>query len=563
MAALNSIGTTGRVLLVDDSPIALEAIGSRLQESGLDVVMTTSPREALGLATDGSQPFDLLILDVMMPEMNGHELTRRLRANSRTSNTPILLLTSLDSTDDRVNGLVSGADDFFTKTAPDAEMLARVRSFISLGKMRAQLQAQHEAMARVMREPEAPTPPLARVEIIHHMPVVSERLARALRGSPVGGEFQLTQRSPEQRMLTSDADLLVVSYPIALEGDQPLLKRFGFDEEAPAVLVVDEVESTSRRVLAFDAGADDYLTLQTPMAELAARLGSALRRQRRQRQLRTSRDRAMLVAVTDPLTGLYNRAYFHEALGVEFRRAQRYKHPMSLVLLDLDHFKQVNDTLGHTAGDEALREVSKRLRQTARSTDVVARHGGEEFAMILPETDLEHGLIAAERFRAAVDGAVVRGARGGSRTLTISAGVGCFPVHSTSITELVELTDAALYNAKRMGRNRVCPVSLSQEAPAPASPVAATVPNMGTSGVLERLRRLVAEDLEGPLTATRTAARMLHQASQPGDTLHMLTSQLHQSSEEVRQELLRVMDDLSRAILESGRAGAAPRNEHK
>ncbi|QRK12646.1 diguanylate cyclase [Archangium violaceum] len=562
MAALNSIGTTGRVLLVDDSPIALEAIGSRLQESGLDVVMTTSPREALGLATDGSQPFDLLILDVMMPEMNGHELTRRLRGNSRTSNTPILLLTSLDSTDDRVNGLVSGADDFFTKTAPDAEMLARVRSFISLGKMRAQLQAQHEAMARVMREPEAPTPPLARVEIIHHMPVVSERLARALRGSPVGGEFQLTQRSPEQRMLTSDADLLVVSYPIALEGDQPLLKRFGFDEEAPAVLVVDETESTSRRVIAFDAGADDYLTLQTPMAELAARLGSALRRQRRQRQLRTSRDRAMLVAVTDPLTGLYNRAYFHEALGVEFRRAQRYKHPMSLVLLDLDHFKQVNDTLGHTAGDEALREVSKRLRQTARSTDVVARHGGEEFAMILPETDLEHGLIAAERFRAAVDGALVRGARGGSRTLTISAGVGCFPVHSTSITELVELTDAALYNAKRTGRNRVCPVSLSQEAPAPASPAAATVPNMGTSGVLERLRRLVAEDLEGPLTATRTAARMLHQASQPGDTLHMLTSQLHQSSEEVRQELLRVMDDLSRAILEAGRTGAV-RNEHK
>src|SRR5512143_3580997 len=177
MAALNTLGTTGRVLLVDDSPIALEAIGSRLMESGLDVVMTPSSREALGLATEGPQPFDLLILDVMMPEMNGHELTRRLRGHARTSSTPILLLTSLDSTDDRVNGLVSGADDFFTKTAPDAEMLARVRSFISLGKMRAQLQAQHEAMARVMREDTPSAPPQARVEIIHHMPVVGERLA--------------------------------------------------------------------------------------------------------------------------------------------------------------------------------------------------------------------------------------------------------------------------------------------------------------------------------------------------------------------------------------------------
>ena len=490
----------------------------------------------------------VVLMDVMMPEMNGHELTRHLRGHTRTSNTPILLLTSLDSTDDRVKGLVAGADDFFTKTAPDAEMLARVRSFISLGKMRAHLQSQHEAMTRVMREPEAPTPPQARVEIIHHMPVIGERLARALRSSPLGGEFQLTQRASSQRMTTSDADLLVVSYPVALEGEQPLLRRLGFDEESPAILVVDEAESTPRRVNAFDAGADDYLTLQTPMAELAARMGSALRRQRRQRELRTSRDRAMLVAVTDPLTGLYNRAYFHEALGVEFRRAQRYKHPMSLVILDLDHFKQVNDTLGHSAGDEALREVSARLRQTARSTDVVARHGGEEFAMILPETDLEQGLIAAERFRAAVDGLVVHGARGGSRRITISCGVGCYPAHAASIAELLELTDAALYSAKRQGRNRVCAVSHAAEPV--ATPAAA--PASSTS-ILERLRRLVAEDADSPLSATRTAARMLHEAAAPGDALHMLTSQLRDSSDDVRRELLAVMDELSRNILDASR----------
>lgn len=552
VAFSNSNSTTGRVLLVDDSPIALEAIGSRLMDSGLDVAMTSSPREALGLATEGPHLFDLLILDVIMPEMNGHELTRHLRGHSRTVNTPILLLTSLDSTDDRVNGLVAGADDFFTKTAPDAEMLARVRSFISLGKMRAHLQAQHEAMARVMREPESPTPPQARVDIIHHMPVMGERLARALRGSPLGGEFQLTQRASSQRMTTSDADLLIVSYPVALEGTHPLLKRFGFDEESPAILVVDENESTMRRVASFDAGADDYLTLATPMAELAARMGSALRRQRRQRQLRTSRDRAMLVAVTDPLTGLYNRAYFHEALGVEFRRAQRYKHPMSLVILDLDHFKQVNDTLGHTAGDQALREVSLRLRQTARSTDVVARHGGEEFAMILPETDLEQGLIAAERFRAAVQGTVVKGARGGSRDITISAGVGCYPAHASSVTELIELTDAALYSAKRQGRNRVCAVSHLPE-PEPASDV---VPPASPTSVMERLRRLVSDDADSPLSSTRIAARMLHEASAPGDSLHVLTSQLHTSSEDVRRELLALMDELSRNVLDSTRRGA-------
>jgi two-component system cell cycle response regulator len=554
MAALTSLGTTGRVLLVDDSIIALEAIGSRLKESGLDVVTTSSPREALGLATEGPQPFDLLILDVMMPEMNGHELTRRLRGHSRTGNTPILLLTSLDSTDDRVAGLVAGADDFFTKTTPNAEMLARVRSFISLGKMREQLQSQHEAMARVMREPEAVQAPQARVEIIHHQAAVADRLARAVRSSPMGNEFQISQRVPAERLVSTDADLLVVGYSVALEGEQPLLKRLGFDEEAPAILVVDEAESASRRVTAFDAGADDYLTMQTPMAELGARLGSALRRQRRQRQLRTSRDRARLVAVTDPLTGLYNRAYFQEAFGVEFRRAQRYKHPMSLVLLDLDHFKQVNDNLGHSAGDEALREVSARLRRTARSTDVVARHGGEEFAMILPETDLEHGLLAAERFRAAVDGATVEGARGGRRSLTISIGVGCYPVHASSMSELMELTDAALYMAKRTGRNRVCAASLSKAAEAPPAPAAP-----GASSVMERLRRLVSEDMDSPLASARMAARMLNDASSPGDALHTITSQLRQSSEAVRTELVRVMDELSRVLIDQGRSGPGPK----
>jgi two-component system cell cycle response regulator len=544
MAALTTLATTGRVLLVDDSLIALEVISSRLKEHGLEVTASASPRQALTLATEGAQQFDLFILDVMMPEMNGHELTRRLRALPQASNTPILLLTSLDSPEDRLAGLTAGADDFFNKNTSEAEMLARVRSFISLGKMRAQLLAQHEAMTRVMREPEAAAAPKARVELMHHLPEVTERLSQALRDSALGNECQLLERSPTARLTTSDADLLVVSYEVALEGEQPLLKRYGFAEESPAVLVMDGRESTERRVAAFDSGAEDYLTLQTPLAELAARLSTALRRHQRQRQLRSSRDRAMLVAVTDPLTGLYNRGYFQEALAVEWRRAQRYKRPLTLVLLDLDHFKQVNDNLGHSAGDEALREVSKRLRQTARSTDIVARHGGEEFAMLLPETDLERGMIAAERFRAAVEGTTVHGARGGSRSLTISLGVGCYPDHATSIPELLELTDAALYTAKRTGRNRACTASSGVEVPPPAPQ---PVPRP-TSSVLQRLNRLVSNDMENPLAATRMAARMLHEATTPGDAVHAITSQLHESSEEVRRELLKLQDELTRLL---------------
>jgi two-component system cell cycle response regulator len=398
-------------------------------------------------------------------------------------------------------------------------------------------------MARVIREPEY-EPPHARVEILHHEPAVAAQLAQALRDTPLGFECDVVVRPPS-RSMAEDTDVLVVSYPLALGGEQPLLRRFGFDESAPPIMVVDAAESSVRRVTAFDAGADDYITPQTPPAELAARLASTLRRQRRQQQLRSARDRATLAAVTDPLTGLYNRAYFQEALAIEARRVDRYGRPMTVALLDLDHFKRVNDTLGHGAGDEALREVALRLRRAVRSTDVLARYGGEEFVVMLPETGVKNALQAAERLRAAVDGLTVTGAHGGSRAITVSVGVACLPTHATTLAELMQHADTALYAAKRAGRNRVClaaPGTEGAAAPKRAEP--------DPLAALERLRQLLAEDGDGPLSSVRTAARMLHAAASPGDPLEVLTRQLHESSEEVRRELHGALEALA-PLLES------------
>ncbi|MBI4537812.1 MAG: diguanylate cyclase [candidate division NC10 bacterium] len=162
------------------------------------------------------------------------------------------------------------------------------------------------------------------------------------------------------------------------------------------------------------------------------------------------------LAITDPLTGLANHRQFYDQLAREFRRCQRYGRPLTLLMLDIDKFKQFNDTFGHLAGDQALRETAEVLRQNARSVDILARYGGEEFAIILPETEDVRALVQAERVRVAVAGHSFSGLEGGAaKGVTVSIGLAALNPTMKRIEELVQAADAALYRAKSGGRNRI------------------------------------------------------------------------------------------------------------
>ncbi len=167
-------------------------------------------------------------------------------------------------------------------------------------------------------------------------------------------------------------------------------------------------------------------------------------------------EEAQRAAVTDGLTGLYNRRYFSQQLEVEVRRGQRYSFPVCLVIMDIDHFKKINDTYGHPGGDQILREVSRRLKGLARHSDVVARYGGEEFAIILPQTPMAGAMTFAERVRLEVGGQKFRLNDGREIPVTISLGVAEYPSHAKSVDELLNEADKGLYQAKVSGRNRVC-----------------------------------------------------------------------------------------------------------
>jgi two-component system, cell cycle response regulator len=222
----------------------------------------------------------------------------------------------------------------------------------------------------------------------------------------------------------------------------------------PIILLtaLEDVES-KRRGMA--SGADDFLSKPVTAPELQIRLQSMLRIKELTDQLQQANAKLAQLAVTDPLTGLNNRRSLYAQLEREFARAQRYRHPLSVLMLDIDHFKAVNDTFGHQMGDRVLKILGDVLRSSIRNSDIGGRFGGEEFMVLAPETARDTVGVLAERIRAGVQ---VRTATAGEGIPKISVSIGVATTelqHATTFEELVHLADEALYKAKREGRNRV------------------------------------------------------------------------------------------------------------
>lgn len=223
-----------------------------------------------------------------------------------------------------------------------------------------------------------------------------------------------------------------------------------------AVLMLAEAEDTGRILRGLDLGVNDYIVRPIDRNELLARVRTQVRRKRYADRLRDTVHASIELAIVDPLTGLHNRRYLDSHFGPMLDEALNRGRPLSVMVLDIDRFKHINDSYGHDAGDDVLREFASRIRSSVRSVDVAVRLGGEEFVILMPDTPIATAGIVAERIRSRVE-AVPFDLRQGSRAIcaTVSAGVSAINGPDESVQTLLKRADGALYEAKTAGRNRV------------------------------------------------------------------------------------------------------------
>ena len=451
---------TARVLVVDDILANVKLLQAKLTAEYFEVITAMNGAEALEIA-ERAQP-DIVLLDVMMPGMDGFEVCRRLKSNQLTLHIPVVMVTALDQPSDRVNGLEAGADDFLTKPVNDTALFARVKSLVRLKMLTDELRSRASTSERMgLVEDELKLDSLA--EISGRILLVEDRVGSVERIETALGDTNTLQvaADPQAALFAAaeeEWDLVLVSLSLKEFDGLRLcsqLRSLDRTRNIPILIIV-EPEDTARMLRGLDIGVNDYIARPVDKNELKARVRTQLRKRRFAEQLRANVTQSMEMAVTDSLTGLYNRRYMEGHLNTLVSDAAQRGKAISLLIMDIDYFKAVNDTHGHDVGDEVLRELARRIRQTVRGIDMACRLGGEEFVIVLPETDMALAYHIAERVRQSICNEVFAIPSAGiNLDVTISIGIAALEEPEDNADTILKRADKALYRAKRDGRNRV------------------------------------------------------------------------------------------------------------
>jgi two-component system cell cycle response regulator len=450
---------TARVLVVDDIEANVKLLEARLTVEYFETLTARSGEEALQIcANEGA---DVVLLDVMMPGMDGFEVCRRLKADPKTQHIPVIMVTALDQPSDRVQGLQAGADDFLTKPVDDIALITRVKNLSRLKTLT------DEMLMRASTSEQMGMGPDLMVNGDHAglggkvlLVEDHERSAQRIIDTLSAEQTLDLESDPQQALIKlpeNDYDLLMVS--LSLSGTDGLrlcsqVRSLDRIRHLP-ILIITEPGEDARLLRGLEMGVNDYLVRPIDKNEMLARVKTQIKRKRYSDQLRSRLEENVEMAITDPLTGLYNRRYMEGHLKTLVEEAVQRGKPLSLLVADIDFFKSVNDTHGHDAGDVVLKDFSERLRQNIRGIDLACRLGGEEFVVMMPDTDLAKAYVVAERLRQCIAEKPFQLSAEKQISITASVGVASHEGIEDTPDALLKRSDQALYCAKRDGRNRV------------------------------------------------------------------------------------------------------------
>ena len=449
---------SARILVVDDQPLNVKLLESKLTAEYYDVVTAAGGIEALEKARS-ARP-DIVLLDIMMLGMDGYEVCRRLKADPELSHVPVVMVTALGDPADRIRGIDAGADDFLSKPVNDVALFARVRSLLRLKLAFDELRLRDSTSLQFgdldVTNASGESSAGARILVVENEagdPDVIERVLSA--------ENDVTCVTGAEQALAAIAqafDLIIISTDLGGADGLRLCSQVhsrNATRHVAILMLIDEHDG-ERLARGLDLGVNDYLYKPIDRNELTARARSQIRHYRHWERLRATYHRSVSMAITDSLTGLYNRRYLTRHLSAALARAVAEGRPLAAAIIDVDFFKAVNDTHGHPVGDQVLRELAERMEESVRASDLAARLGGEEFVLVMSDTGMDIARAISTRLRGDIEATpfAVSMIKGGL-PVTASIGVAVAGGRDETPDDLLGRADEALYEAKRGGRNQV------------------------------------------------------------------------------------------------------------
>ena len=453
-----------KVLIVDDSPVTIALFDRMLADGPFQTIHASDGQEAVEHAF--AELPDVILMDIMMPELNGLEAARRLKSDPRTRDIPIILITAMDDPENKQSSLEAGAEDFLFKPVRRPELLARVNSMIALKEYRDQVGIRERSqLSLVLRKDgeeaglaSGQPPPL--VLLVEDNEGDVKLVRHFLNGLPVRIQRTASGREALKFARSGQVDLILLDLVLPdLDGFEVCRQvRESEPGRSTPIIVITCLDDMDSKVKCIELDTDDFLVKPIIGRELQARVKVLLEKKRQLDRLRTHYEAAVNSSVIDWLTGVYNHGYLKTFLDLEIKKSARHGYPVSLIMIDIDDFKTCNDSHGHTVGDGILKDLAQLVKRSVRDVDLVARYGGDEFAVVLPYSDRQGVMATARRIDRAIK-AHHFGSQSAAHAprITVSMGVASHPNDAELADDLIHRADLRLYGAKQAGKDQISP----------------------------------------------------------------------------------------------------------